>query len=62
MNRTRAKEVASSPEMINVTYNGSPIYIETINPTKDYASIHYLDQPYNSQEVSLTELVESKSI
>ncbi|MDF2822367.1 MAG: small acid-soluble spore protein H-type [Clostridiales bacterium] len=62
MNRKRAKEIASSPEMMAVTYNGSPIYIEDVNPTKDSASIHYLDQPHNSQEVSLTQLVEVTSI
>lgn len=60
MDRTRAAEIVSSPEMIDVTYNGDPIYIENINPTKDAASIHRLNQPANSQEVSLTQLIEAK--
>jgi small acid-soluble spore protein H (minor) len=60
MDRSRATEIVSLPEMVNVTYNGSPIYIEAVNPTKDAASIHYLDQPHNSKEVSLTQLVETK--
>ncbi len=58
MDKKRAKEIASSPEMINVSYNGDSIYIEDINPTKDYASIHLLNQPEFSQEVHLTQLVE----
>jgi small acid-soluble spore protein H (minor) len=60
MDKRRASEIASSPVMIDVTYNGDPIYIENVNPTKDTASIHLLDHPQNSQEVSLTQLVESK--
>lgn len=59
MDRKRASEIASSTEMINVNYDGEPIYIEDINPTKDTASIHFLNQPEYSQEVSLTQLVES---
>lgn len=58
MDKKRANEIASSTEMINVNYNGKPIYIEDINPTKDSASIHFLNQPENSQEVSLNQLVE----
>jgi small acid-soluble spore protein H (minor) len=60
MDRTRAVEIASSPEMVPVTYNGNLIYIEDINPNKDAASIHYLNQPQYSQVVSLTQLIESK--
>lgn len=59
MDKQRAKEIASSNEMIQVTYNGDPIYIESINPNKDTASIHSLNQPGNSHEVSLTQLMES---
>jgi len=58
MDRRRATEIAASPNMIDVTYNGKPIYIEKISTTKDTASVHYLDQPSNSQEVHLTQLVE----
>jgi small acid-soluble spore protein H (minor) len=59
MDKSRAREIAASPEMMNVSYDGRPIYIEDINPTKDAASIHFLDQPGNSREVPLTQLVES---
>jgi small acid-soluble spore protein H (minor) len=59
MDKRRATEISSSPAMINVTYDGKPIYIENVNPTKDTASIHLLNRPEYSQEVSLTQLVES---
>jgi small acid-soluble spore protein H (minor) len=60
MNERRALEIADSPEMIEVRYDGRPIYIEEVNTSKNTASIHFLNQPHYSQEVSLTQLVESK--
>lgn len=60
MDRNRAKEIASSLEMLHVTYNDQPIYIESVNPNKDTASIHSLKRPNSSQEVQLTQLVETK--
>lgn len=60
MDRKRASEIASSQNMVNVTYNGAPIYIEDVNPTKDTVSIHSLDQPEYSQEVPVTQIVEAK--
>ncbi|HWT74286.1 MAG TPA: H-type small acid-soluble spore protein [Mobilitalea sp.] len=60
MDRKRATEIASSRETLDVTYNGRLIYIENVNPGKDTASIHYLNQPSFSQEVHLTHLVEAK--
>jgi small acid-soluble spore protein H (minor) len=61
MDKKRAREIATSNELINVSYDGRPIYIENINPTKDAASIHFLNQPGYSQEVALNQLVESKT-
>lgn len=58
MDKTRAKEIASSPVMADVTYNGTPIYIESVNVNKETAKIHTLDHPNSIQEVSLTRLVE----
>lgn len=60
MDKRRATEIVSSNDMVDVTYNGRLVYIEDVNPTKDFASIHYLNQPGNSQQVSLTQLVEAK--
>jgi len=60
MNKKRATEIVSSPDMVDVSYDGRPIYIENVNPTKDTASIHFLNRPEYTQEVSLTQLVEYK--
>jgi small acid-soluble spore protein H (minor) len=62
MDKRRATEITSLPEMIDVTYNGKPVYIEDVNPNKDTASIHFLSQPETSQEVRLTQLVEGDRI
>lgn len=59
MDRKRAKKIAVSSEMANVMYNGEPVYIEQINQNTERVSIHYLNQPENSLEVHLTQLVES---
>jgi small acid-soluble spore protein H (minor) len=60
MDKRRASEITASQNMIDVTYNGRLVYIENVNPVKDKASIHYLDQPEFSQEVQVTQLVEAK--
>ena len=59
MDIKRAAEITKLPDMIEVTYHGGPIYIEEVNPDRDTAMIHYLDQPRNSQEVSVSQLVEA---
>lgn len=58
MDKKRAREIASSPVMANVTYNGAPIYIENVNENTGSAKIHLLNQPGNRQEVPLTNLIE----
>ncbi|MDF2952031.1 MAG: small acid-soluble spore family protein [Anaerocolumna sp.] len=60
MDKKRASEITSSPEMVEVTYNNKPVYIEAVHQAKDTASVHYLDQPAFTQEVALTQLVEAK--
>lgn len=58
MDKNRAKDIASSPVMANVTYNGTPIYIENVNVNNSTAKIHPVNQPNNSQEVPVTNLIE----
>lgn len=60
MDKDRAQEITKSPDMVAVFYNERAIYIEDVNPTKEAASIHYIDQPSNSEEVPLYLLVEGK--
>lgn len=58
MNKQRVKEIVSSPDMVNVTYNGSQVYIERVNENNNTAGIHYINQPENKLEVSLNSLIE----
>lgn len=44
--------------MANVTYDGKSVYIESVDDNNGTANIHSLNQPDNSQEVSLTNLNE----
>jgi len=44
--------------MINVTYNGMQVYIETIDENNNTAQVHFINQPDNKQGVSLNNLVE----
>jgi small acid-soluble spore protein H (minor) len=58
MNVQRAKEIAASPVMANVTYNGVPIYIEQVDEENGTATIYPLDEPENKQKVSVSSLKE----
>lgn len=58
MDKKRAKEICSSPVMVDVTYNGMPIYIANVSNNSGLATIHPVNQPYNNQEVPVTSLIE----
>ncbi|PEF72118.1 small acid-soluble spore protein H [Bacillus pseudomycoides] len=58
MNKQRAQEIASSPVMANVTYNGVPIYIQNVDKNNETARIHPLNEPQNEQEIPLSNLIE----
>ncbi|MFJ7362907.1 small acid-soluble spore protein H [Peribacillus frigoritolerans] len=58
MNAQRAEEIASSPNMVNVTYNEESIYIEHVDEQNGIATIHPLDDPNKKQSVSVTSLQE----
>ncbi|ULM96159.1 small acid-soluble spore protein H [Peribacillus frigoritolerans] len=58
MNAKRAEEIASSPNMVNVTYNEESIYIEHVDEQNGTATIHPLDDPNKKQSVSVTSLQE----
>lgn len=62
MNIQRAQEIAVSPAMVDVTYNGTPIYIQHVDEKNDTARIYPLDQPENEQSVPLSSLVESSQM
>jgi len=58
MNNQRAQEIAASPNMVDVTYNGTPIYIQHVDEKNETARIYPLDKPENEQSVPLSSLVE----
>ncbi|MDN4524659.1 small acid-soluble spore protein H [Fictibacillus fluitans] len=58
MNKQRAQEIASSPVMANVTFDGMPVYIQHVDEQGETARIYPLDQPENEQQVSLGSLTE----
>ncbi|GAA4838329.1 small acid-soluble spore protein H [Paenibacillus vulneris] len=58
MNKQRAQEIASSPDMVHVTCDGVPIYIQHVDEQNETARIYPLDQPENEQTVALSSLQE----
>ncbi len=58
MDIQRAREIATSSVMANVTYNGTRVYIESVNENSGTAFIHPLHQPEKRQEVPLKSLIE----
>ncbi len=58
MDKKRASTIVTLPTMIDVTYNGKPIYIESVNDNKETAMIHPISEPTNRQEVPVSSLME----
>ena len=58
MNKQRAQEIAASPVMANVTYDGVQIYIQNVDENNETARIYPLNQPNNEQEVPVSSLTE----
>lgn len=57
MDAKRAREIAASPVMANVKYNGVPIYIESVI-NDNTAMVHSLTNPSYRQQVNLSKLIE----
>lgn len=58
MNYQRAKEIVSSPDMVNVTHENTPVYMEMVNDSNQTCTIHYLNQPNRKMNVPLSSLIE----
>lgn len=58
MDSQRAQEIVSSPHMLNVTYNGTRIYMEKVDPSGQNCTVHYLNKPSKKLDVPLGSLVE----
>ncbi len=58
MEKRRAKEVSESPVMANVSHNGTPVYIQHVDETRENARVFPLDYPEQEHDVPLRELKE----
>lgn len=58
MDTRRAEEIVSSPVMVDVTYNGSKVYMEQVNDKRNSCVVHYLDKPDKKLSVPLSNLIE----
>lgn len=58
MDAKRAQAITSTPEMVNVTYNGEKVYIEHVDQGAGKATVHPLSDPEKKQSVSVDELSE----
>lgn len=58
MDTHRAQEISNSKNMISVTYNGDPVYIEHVDQSNGKVTIHPLDNPSSKQSVAVTDLAE----
>lgn len=58
MNTQRAIEISESPDMVQVTYQGMPIYIQHVDKDRETARIYPLGNPEEELDVSLAELSE----
>lgn len=61
MDNQRAKDIVSSPAMANVTYNGTKVYMESLNESDQCCIIHFINQPVTKLNVPLSDLEENGS-
>ncbi|EKN64889.1 acid-soluble spore protein H [Neobacillus bataviensis LMG 21833] len=58
MNVGRAKEIAESAEIINVTYDGTPVIIQHVDEATKMARIYAKKDPENEHDVPVLNLIE----
>jgi small acid-soluble spore protein H (minor) len=58
MNVGRAKEIVESMDMINVTYEGTPVIIQHVDDNTKMARIYLKSDPENEREVPVLNLIE----
>jgi small acid-soluble spore protein H (minor) len=59
MDFERARQIVQSEEIINVLWDGAPVWIEHLDAEKKKATVSPLDGALNPVEVPVAELVES---
>lgn len=58
MNVGRAKEILESADMINVTYDGTPVIIQNVDEATKMARIYSRKDPENERDVPVLNLIE----
>ncbi|WP_374017020.1 H-type small acid-soluble spore protein [Paenibacillus thiaminolyticus] len=58
MNTQRAIEISASPVMVDVTYQGEPVYIQHVNEEDGIARIYPLNNPEEERDVPVNMLSE----
>ncbi|WP_249869522.1 H-type small acid-soluble spore protein [Oceanobacillus saliphilus] len=58
MDKQRAQEIMDSIAMINVNYHGIPVYIQSLDPNSETATVFPLDNMKHEQSVELAGLNE----
>lgn len=58
MNVGRAKEIVESPEVFNVTYEGTPVIIQHVDETTKMARIYSRKEPEDERDVPVLNLIE----
>jgi small acid-soluble spore protein H (minor) len=56
----RAQEIMASSDIIEVSYHGIPVWIETVNPEDETVRIKADALPYKEKTVPVDELQEQK--
>lgn len=60
MNISRAKEIAESAEVHNVSYLGDPVIIQHVDEKTKMARVYSKQNPENEQEVPILQLIEEE--
>jgi small acid-soluble spore protein H (minor) len=58
MNVGRAKEILDSMDMVNVTYDGTPVIIQNVDEKTKMARIYSRTNPDNEHDVPVLNLIE----
>ncbi|SFB03457.1 MULTISPECIES: H-type small acid-soluble spore protein [unclassified Bacillus (in: firmicutes)] len=58
MNVGRAKEIMDSADMINVTYDGTPVIIQNVDEQSKMARIYTKTNPDEEKDVPVLNLIE----
>jgi small acid-soluble spore protein H (minor) len=59
MDNQRAKEIISSSDMADVTYNGTRVYMDSLNESDQCCIIHFLNEPVIKLNVPISSLEET---